>query len=200
MEGSKDKRTASNTEAWIIGSGTSSLASALYLIKHTKVQPSRVHILDKHASLEQGSHQRGNASRGYDQFAGCLPVPGGLPMKELLAMVPSAELQGQSMLEEIQTAEANRLSASGNGRTRFLAQKNGSMEHIPTESLNLSFKNRMTLIRFLLKRERSLTKCQIRDFFPKRFFESVFWAVWSAQCVFGRPSKIVRLIRLLTLY
>ena len=82
-------------------------------------------------------------------------------MKELLAMILLTELQGQSMLEEIQTAKANRLSASGNNRTCFLAQKNDSMEHIPTESLNLSFKNWMTLIHFLLKQERSLTKCQI---------------------------------------
>jgi oleate hydratase len=181
MQGSKDKRTAENTEAWIVGSGTASLASALYLIKHTNVQPSRVHILDKHASSEQASHDKGNASRGYDQFAGCLPVPGGLPLKELLAMVPSTESQGQSILDEIQTAEENRLSTKENGRTCFLAEKNGFMERIPTESLNLSFKNRMALVRFLLKREKSLTKCQIRDFFSRRFFESVFWVVWSAQ-------------------
>lgn len=201
MEETLDKRTAENTEAWIIGNGTASLASALYLIKYAKVLPSRVHVLDKHASLEQGSHNKGNASRGYDQFAGCLPVPGGLPMKELLAMVPSTESQGQSMLEEIQTAQANRLSAKENDHTCFMALENGCIEHIPTGSLNLSFKNRMILVCFLLKREKSLMKCQIQDFFPKSFFESVFWEVWSAQCVFGCPNKIFLLtIRLLTFY
>lgn len=183
MEGSKNKRNAENTEAYILGSGTASLASALYLIKHAKLQPSRVHIFDKHASLEQGSHHEGNASRGYDQFAGCLPVPGGLPMKELLAMVPSTKSQGQSLLEEIQKAEASRLSAKEDGRTRFLAQKNGCMEYIPTGSLNLSFKDRLALARFLLKREKSLMKSQIQEFFQKGFFESPFWAVWSVQCV-----------------
>lgn len=185
MHGSKDKRTAENSEVWILGSGTASLASAIYLIKHAKVQPSRVHVLNKHASLEQGSHDKGNASRGYDQFAGCLPVPGGLPLKELLAMVPSPNSQGQSVLDDIQTAEENRLSAKGNGRTCFLAQENGIMKQIPTETLNLSFRDRMTLVRLLLKREKSLTKRQIRDFLPKTFFDSIFWTVWSAQCVFG---------------
>ena len=141
--------------------------------------------MDKHASLEEGSHHKGNASRGYDQFAGCLPVPGGLLMKELLAMVPSTELQGRSILEEIQTAQTNRLSAKENDHTCFLALGNGFIEHIPTESLDLSFKNRMILVRFLLKREKSLTKCLIRNLFPKSFFESLFWAVWSAQCVLG---------------
>ncbi len=191
MEGYEAKRTAENPEAWILGSGTASLASAVYLIEHVKLQPCKVHIFDKHASLEQGAHDKGNASRGYDQFAGCLPVPGGLPMKELLATVPSAQSQGQSILDEIKTAEAKRVSTTGNGRTRFLAQKNGRMEEIPTEKLNLSFKSRVTLVRFLLKQEKSLTKCQIRDFFPQRFFDSVFWAVWSAQCVFRCLDDIV---------
>lgn len=183
MEGSqsRDKRTAENTEAWILGSGTASLATALYLIKHHKVQPSRIHVLDKHKSVEQGSHYKGNASKGYDQFAGCLPVPGGVHIKELLAMVPSAKSEGRSILEEFQKAEADRLSLKEVNRTSFIVQKNGVMEHIPIESLNLSFKNRITLIRFLLKREKSLAKSQIRDLFSSSFFESAFWAVWSAQ-------------------
>ena len=196
MEGYEAKRTAENSEAWILGSGTASLASAVYLIEHVKVQPRNVHILDKHASLEQGSHDKGDPSKGYDQFAGCLPVPGGLPLKDLLATVPSAQSQGRSVLDEIQTAEAKRLSTTGNGRTRFLAQKNGSMEEIPIEKLNLGFRSRVTLVRFLLKREKSLAKGQIRDFFPRSFFDSVFWAVWSAQCVFRSLHNIVLLIRL----
>lgn len=196
MEGSEAKRTIKDSEAWIVGSGTASLASALYLIEHVKLQPCNVHILDKHASLEQGAHDKGDASRGYDQFAGCLPVPGGLPLKDLLATVPSAQSQGQSILDEIQTAEAERLSTTGDGRTRFLAQRDGSMEEITTEKLNLSFRSRVTLLRFLLKREKSLAKGQIRDFFPRSFFDSAFWAVWSAQCVFGWLNNIVLLIRL----
>ena len=177
----KDKRAVEDHEVWIIGSGTASLASALYFIKHTKVQPSKVHVLDKHASLEEASHKGGNASRGYDQFAGCLPVPGGAPMEELLSMVPSTESPGQSLLQVIQTAEENRLSASENGRTSFLVQRNGSLEQLPVKTLNLSLRNRMTLVSFLLRREKSLTKRPIERFFSKRFFESVFWAIWSAQ-------------------
>lgn len=53
MEELKRKRTSENTEAWILGSGTASLASALYLVKHFRIQPFRVHILDAHASLEE---------------------------------------------------------------------------------------------------------------------------------------------------
>lgn len=176
-----DKRAIEDREVWIVGSGTASLASALYLIKHTKVQPSKVHVLDKHTSLEEALYKTGNASSGYDQFAGCLPVPGGAPMEELLSMVPSTESPGRSLLQEIQTAEEKRLSASKNGRTSFLAQVNGHLEHLPIKTLNLSLRNRMTLVRFLLRREKTLAKRPIARFFPKRFFKSDFWAVWSAQ-------------------
>lgn len=183
MKESKEKCITENTEAYIVGNGTASLASALYLIKHTKLPPSRVHIFDKHASLEQGLHHKGDASSGYDQFAGCLPVPGGLPMKELLAMVPSAKLQQQSLLEEIQKAEASRPSAKEGSCTRFLTQKDGQMKYIPTRSLNLSFKDRVALVCFLLKQEKSLMKSQVQDLFRREFFESPFWAIWSVQCV-----------------
>jgi oleate hydratase len=41
--------------------------------------------------------------KGYDQFAGCLPVPIGAPLKGLLASVPSAGVAGRSFSDEIGT-------------------------------------------------------------------------------------------------
>jgi len=185
---SRAKRTAENTEAWILGSGTAPLASALYLLKLAKIPPSKIHILDKHISLEQASHHKGDSQGGYDQFAGCLPVPVGSLTKELLAMIPSATADGKSVLDEIETAEASRLSTKGNDHTCFLAQKNGGFEHIPIESLNLSYRHRKILICFLLKPEKSLIGRQIRELFPSSFFESTFWTIWSVQYVLRRPN------------
>lgn len=178
---SRAKRSAENTEAWILGSGISPLASALYLMKQAKIPPSKIHILDKHISLEQASHHKGDSQGGYDQFAGCLPVPVGSLTRELLAMIPSATAKGKSVLDEIETAEASRLSTRGDDHTCFVAQKNGAFEHIPLESLNLGFRHRKILICFLLRRENSLIGRKIRDLFPSSFFESSFWTLWSVQ-------------------
>jgi oleate hydratase len=41
----RDKHRPKQTEAWILGSGTASLASAFYLIKYAKITPHKVHIL-----------------------------------------------------------------------------------------------------------------------------------------------------------
>lgn len=177
----KIKRSPTETEAWILGSGTSTLASALYLIKDAGVPASNVHILDSHDSVGQIIHQAGNASEGYDQFAGCLPVPIGGPLKRLLASIPSAGVAGQSFLDEIQTAESLRKPAPKCGSTSFLVQNQHALCDIPTNSLNLGTRHRLALISFLLKGERRLGRNQIKDFLPNSFFQSTFWAIWSVQ-------------------
>ncbi|KAJ6012372.1 hypothetical protein N7522_002727 [Penicillium canescens] len=175
------KRTAENTEAWIFGSGTESLASALYLIKDAKIHPSKIHIIDKHLFSERIPHHAGSSSGGYDQFAECLPVPAGLPMERLLAMLPSAQLQGPSLLDDIKRAEESRISAKKNVRTCFLALAKGSVSHVPTDSLHLNHKQRMALIHILFKREKYLLHRQVQELFSESFFRCPFWAIWSAQ-------------------
>jgi oleate hydratase len=102
-------------------------------------------------------------------------------MSELLSAIPSGRGEGQSLLDDIHVLEANRLATKGSDRTHFLECENGSMHRIPVESLNLGYRHRVNLACFLLRKERSLAKRQIRDLFPNDFFETAFWAVWSAQ-------------------
>ncbi|KAJ5982811.1 hypothetical protein N7451_012911 [Penicillium sp. IBT 35674x] len=177
-------RTADNTEPWIFGSGTESLASALYLIRDAKVHPSNVHVLDKHQFSERNSHCMGCPSGGYDQSAACLPVPVGLPMERLLAMVHSAQSSQQhSFLNEIRREENTKLSAKKGARTCFLALTKGLVKQIPTDTLNLSLKQRRSLIRLFFKREKYLSQKRVKDLFPKNFFQSSFWIIWSNQYV-----------------
>jgi oleate hydratase len=182
MDGSSrhNQRSAEATEAWVLGSGTASLASAVYLITHAKLRPSAVHILDEHLSLQETIHRQGSAHAGYDQFAGCLPVPIGPDLKEFLDTIPSAVAEGQSFLDDIQQEE-KRLAIDRTGRTCFIAQKDGCFRHLPTESLNLGWNHRINLIRLLMKREKTLQGVAIRDFFRRSFFESTFWTIWSMQ-------------------
>lgn len=176
------KRSPETTEAWILGSGTAPFAAALYLVQDVKIPAAKVHVLDSHVSIESALHHKGNCIAGYDQFAGCLPVPVGAPLKELLASVPSVENQEQTVLDDIQNAEINRTHVMHDRRTRFM-KRNSSLRDIPTNSLNLSSKQRLQLVWFILKREKRLGRKQIQECFPNSFFQSSFWVVWSAQCV-----------------
>ncbi|KAJ5457843.1 hypothetical protein N7475_009231 [Penicillium sp. IBT 31633x] len=173
------------TEAWILGTGTASLASAFYLIKHAKIPPQKVHILESRDSVQEVFHQIGDSSSGYDQFAGCLPAPIGGSLKEILACIPSSmpSIPGQvhSFLRDIQSAEVNRHFAKESSGTEFLIQKHRMLRTIATGSLNLNFKHRLSLIWLILKREKRLGRNQIKDFFPEHFFLTPFWAIWSAQ-------------------
>lgn len=180
----QNKRCSETTEAWILGCGTASLASAFYLIKHARIPANKVHILDIHDSVQQAMHQWGDFSSGYDQFAGCLPTTVGKPLQELLASVPSVREQKRTVLDDIQLAQDNRVSIKGHGETRFVVQDNRTLRNIPTKSLDLSLGHRLDLIRFLLKKEKRLRRNQIKDFFPQSFFQSTFWVIWSTQCVF----------------
>ncbi|KAL4998848.1 streptococcal 67 kDa myosin-cross-reactive antigen like family-domain-containing protein [Aspergillus recurvatus] len=198
-------------EAWIIGSGTAALASALYLVRLAGIAPQKIHILDSHGSLGLALHHHGDHCSGYDQFAGCLPVPVGEPLKELLALVPSVRDENMSVFDEIENANAElgraqsgtsteKEKGKGKGRkkekkkkqrkeeknnrndhTRFLVQRDGELRTIPTDSLNLNVHHRLSLMRFFFKREASLQRKRISDYLPPSFFGSTFWAIWSAQ-------------------
>jgi oleate hydratase len=178
------KRSPDKTEAWILGSGTASLASALYLVQFAKVPASKVHVLDSHISMGRVLHNSGDPTNGYDQFAACLPVPVGNPLAELLALVPSVSGLGHSVLDDIKSAETRRVKQR-NSRTRFLVQKNDALNDIHTNSLNLSVQHRLLLIMLVLKGEKRLGRNQIRDFLPPSFFQSTFWTIWTAQYAFS---------------
>ncbi|KAJ5814506.1 hypothetical protein N7474_006283 [Penicillium riverlandense] len=174
------KRSPDKTEAWILGSGTASLASALYLVQFAKVPASKVHVLDSHISMGQVLHNSGDPTNGYDQFAACLPVPVGTPLAELLALVPSVSGLGHTVWDDIKSAETRRVKQR-NSRTRFLVQKNDALNDIHTNSLHLSVQHRLELIMLVLRGEKRLGRAQIQDFLPPSFFQSTFWTIWTAQ-------------------
>jgi oleate hydratase len=174
-----NQRSPETTEAWILGSGTASLASAVYLIKKAHLRPSSVHILDEHLTLQQALHHQGSTHAGYDQFAGCLPAPIGSGLTELLSIIPSAVTEGRSYLRDIQDVE--QVAINKNGGTCFVAQNDGVFKHLPTKSLNMGWSHRIRLMRLLMSGEKSLQKREIRSYFRESFFRSTFWTIWSTQ-------------------
>ena len=168
-------------EAWILGSGTTSLASAAYLIQRANLLPHNVHILDSHISLGAALHHSGDAVRGYDQFAGCLPVPVGAPLQELLASIPSEQSHGYTVLDDIRKKEANHMPADHHCRTKFLVQNSKSRRLISLKGLGLSVKCRIKLALLMLKSEKGLERTHIKDLMPSSFFQSDFWTIWTAQ-------------------
>ncbi|PYH80581.1 67 kDa myosin-cross-reactive antigen like family protein [Aspergillus uvarum CBS 121591] len=176
--------SSNDVEIWILGTGTAALASALFLLKYNSIKPFNIHLLDSHSSVDQVLHYPGNSGTGYDQFAGCLPVPIGAPLRDLLSSIPSSQNSRISIFEEINNRQKQRYPVNHNQRTCFVIKKNDSLEQISTDHLNLSIRQRLKLLFFMLKSEDSLGRSQIREHFSEKFFKSIFWAVWSAQFCF----------------
>ncbi|KAJ6035545.1 hypothetical protein N7460_009720 [Penicillium canescens] len=180
------RRSPETTEAWILGSGIASLASAVYLIKNAHLRPSAVHVLDEHLSLQQTLHHQGTTHAGYDQFAGCLPAPAGSGLTELLDIIPSAVTEGRSYLHDLRAAEEQN-AMNRNGGTCFIAQNKGAFRHLPTESLNIGWSHRIHLMRLLIKGEKSLQKREIRHFFRESFFR--IDTPWHSAAEFRRAVR-----------
>lgn len=177
----KGKRSPAETEAWILGSGTSSLASAFYLVKDAGVPASNVHILDPHRSIGEVVHRLGTSTGEYDQFAGYLPAPVGAPIEELLASIPSTNSRGPSVLDQVQNEDVAQALTTGNGGPCYLVQKKQTFRRVSTNSSNLGLKHRLSLLRLMLRLEKHLGGCQIKDVLPTTFFRSPLWAIWSRQ-------------------
>ncbi|KAJ6035832.1 hypothetical protein N7540_000111 [Penicillium herquei] len=177
----QDSNTPTSIQAWIIGTGTASLASAVYLIQRANLPPQNVHVLDAHISLGGSLHNNGDPSHGYNQFAGCLPVPVGKPLKDLLASIPSPIAHGDTVLDTITKEELSQIPGDHHDRTRFLIQNPRGRDNINPDKLNLSVSHRFYLARLVLRSETRIHREHIKDVMPKSFFQSVFWSVWSAQ-------------------
>jgi oleate hydratase len=96
-------------------------------------------------------------------------------------MIPSGTSEGRSFLDEIHEKAEKRLAANGKDVTCFVTGKDGSFKHLPTKTLNLSLRDRFSLIRLLVKNGTDLQGKQIREFFRDNFFESTLWEIWSIQ-------------------
>lgn len=177
----QNNRSPPAVEAWILGSGTASLASAVYLVQRAKLPPHNVHVLDSNISMGAVLHNSGDPIHGYDQFAGCLPFPVGTPLRELLASIPSGKADGNTVLDEIKKGEASHVPANNHHGTRFLVQKTNSREYLSLNKLGLGAKDRVNLALLMLRSEKRLGRNQIKDFMPRSFFQSTFWATWTAQ-------------------
>ncbi|KAE8410137.1 oleate hydratase [Aspergillus pseudocaelatus] len=173
----RNQRVQDNGHAWILGSSIASLASAVYLIQDADMPASHVHILESRITPEDGIPTSGDSVGGYDHRAPCLPLLCDECTESLLALVPSSNNAGKTMLDDLNEARSNAPP------TRLFTQNGHQVEALEPQKISIGWKVRMNLVTFVLKSEKSLGRKIICDFFDKLFFNSSFWAVWSSAYV-----------------
>ena len=177
------------TQAYLVGGGVASLASAVYLIRDGHLPGKNIHILEVSqlgGSLDAGgSVQTGYSMRGSRMFG-----PAYVLTYDLLAGIPSLDNPDKSVTEDTfqfwQTAPWS-------DRARLV-------EHgmaVDVSSWGLSNKDRLDLVGLMLRSEETLVAQQISSFFEPHFFETHFWMMWCSMFGFETWHSAAELRRYL---
>ncbi|KAJ0423217.1 streptococcal 67 kDa myosin-cross-reactive antigen like family-domain-containing protein [Aspergillus carlsbadensis] len=209
-------RDPNNTQAWLVGSGISSLAAALHLIKDAKVPGSNIHIIDTHKGSGGGLTMLGDEESGYFLPFECTPHFHGSCVERLLSLIPSETGPEKSILDTVHGRDIerravvkpkieehheashhfpasilDRLFSSGardhSPLARFVAAGPSGTEVVHNKGVHLGLNQRMVLIGFMLEHESAILNESIKDIFDAEFFQTEFWLLWSTT--FGlRPG------------
>ncbi|KAL2859295.1 streptococcal 67 kDa myosin-cross-reactive antigen like family-domain-containing protein [Aspergillus pseudodeflectus] len=201
-------RDPNNTQAWLVGSGISSLAAALHLIKNAKVPGPSIHIIDTHQGSGGGMRMQGDEESGYFLPFECTPHFHGDCVEKLLSLIPSVNNPGKTILETVHGRDVERRSTG----QQNLEEHHEASHHFPASILDtlftsgakghaplarfvtagasgpevshhagvhLGLNQRMVLIGFMLEHESAIASKSVKDIFDAGFFETEFWMLWS---------------------
>jgi oleate hydratase len=159
-------------KAHIVGGGFGGLAAAALLIRNADVSGADITIYEADEGLGGGFFLGGTAARGYN-------LPGSVFDREfrctfdLLESIPSARNPGISVTQDFfafNTGEPYQDKA-------HILDRDGGIVHGPRFGLSLG--DGLRLARVVLTPEAMLDGRRIDEFFPREFFSTEFWFLWS---------------------
>lgn len=166
------------TNAYLVGGGIASLASAAYLIRDGHIPGQNIHIfeesdqtggsLDAHGTPEQGYVMRGG--RMFDEEAYTCTF-------DLLSFIPSLSDSQKTVKDEF--FEFNETFRS-HSRSRLVA--NG--RKVDVSSHGFSARDRLDLIELMIQSESSLGTRRVDECFQSSFFTTNFWFMWCTTFAF----------------
>lgn len=177
-----------DSKVYLIGSGISGLASAVYLLKDAGVLGENIHILEKDLIAGGATDGAGNPDEGYVVRGGRMHEMHYECYWELLSHIPSLEDPNVSVRDE--SYEFNQRFVS-NGQARLL--KDG--KKLDVSSYGLSFEQQMDFIKLTYVTEKSLGNKRIEDWFEQAFFDTKFWYIWSSMFAFQKWSSLAEMRR-----
>lgn len=177
-----DRRAPNRLDAWILGTGISSLASAVSLLQDAHVPPGRIHILESHGMAGGAAANAGDPENGYHYGAGEMPLLNAVFMEELLSKVPSTAHSQKTILDELKEYNESNVP-KGLPSTRFLTRKLSSgLGRIGANRARLGLRDRISLFMLTCRSEASLGRSRISDCFRDRFFETTYWLTMASTC------------------
>lgn len=196
MPGETHSRGRGDTDmdAWILGTGVPSLASALYLITEAKMPPNRVHMLEAVSKADGSTVNGGDAENGYQYRGGMMFPLTDVHIANLLSMIPSEHEAGKTLVDDILESSGmgtGTRAVKGLPRTRFLVEKGNGISCVGPKHVSLGLRDHVDMFRFAAKSERSLGRSTVQDHFHNGFFRSNYWLVLATTYVsaLGSPGS-----------
>ncbi|WP_036142474.1 oleate hydratase [Lysinibacillus sp. BF-4] len=178
-------RDYGDAQAYLIGGGIATLASAAYLLRDANFKGENIHVIEALPILGGSNDGSGTASEGF-------LCRGGRMLNEetyenfwdLFGSIPSLEMPNQSVTEEI--LNFDHLHPT-HAQAR-LVDKEGNIVDVTT--MGFSNNDRAHLTKLMTTDETTLDNMTIQEWFEPAFFETNFWYMWQTTFAFQKWSSL----------
>jgi oleate hydratase len=175
--------------AFIVGGGIAGLAAAAFLTEDAHMPGSNITCFEQLPVLGGSLDGAGNAVDGYVN-RGVRELE---PLMEclwyLMAMVPSLEEEGRTVLDE--TRECNKKLPIYAKQRLFENQ----FQPRDVSSFELTKTHNDLMNRMMLTPEEELEDLTIEQWFPADFFETNYWYFWSSMLAFQQYESLMEMKR-----
>lgn len=174
-------------QVYFIGGGLASLAGAAYLVRDCNFKGENIHVIEAMRILGGSNDGEGNASEGFICRGGrMLNEETYENFWELFSSIPSLDLQGKSVTEEI--LNFDHLHPT-HAQAR-LVDKHGSIQDV--KSMGFNNADRMALGKLMITPEEKLDGMTIQGWFSRtpHFFKTNFWNMWQTTFAFQKWSSL----------
>lgn len=164
--------------AYLVGGGIASLASAAYLIRDAGLAGRQIHVFEELDALGGSLDGEGTPQSGYVIRGGRMFTDEAYTCtNDLLSFIPSLQNPGESVRDEMRAFNARVRSHS---RSRLVR----AGEKVDVSTFGLSNQDRLDLLQLMTQSEESLGTKRIEDHFQPSFFTTNFWYMWATTFAF----------------
>lgn len=174
-------------QVYFVGGGLASLAGAAYLVRDCNFKGENIHIIEGMNILGGSNDGAGNSVDGFVCRGGrMLNEETYENFWELFSTIPSIDLPGKSVTEEI--LNFDHLHPT-HAQAR-LVDKDGVIQDVKSMGFNNS--DRLALGKLMATSEEKLDNITIQEWFSNtpHFFETNFWYMWQTTFAFQKWSSL----------
>ena len=175
----KKPENVENKNAYLIGSGLASLATACFLVRDGQMPGKNIHILEAMDIAGGACDGIFDPSRGYIMRGGREMENHFECLWDLFRSIPSLEIKDASVLDEFYW-----LNKEDPNYSLCRATINRGQDAKTNGQFNLSQKGCMEIMKLFMTKDEDLYDKTIEDVFDEEVFNSTFWMYWRTMFAF----------------